>query len=216
MNEKSAYRYSDFNEYVERYDNWYERFPIAFISQSNAFEKIILKRGLGLEVGVGTGRFASKLNVPYGIDPAKQSLKLAYQRGVKVISATGEYLPFKDETFEYLLMVITISFLQNPEQALHEANRVLKEGGKIIIGMVDKNTFLGKLYREKKAKGYPFYSKATFFSPSEVIGSLEKANFENFETYQTILDLPEKLKNVQHCKKGYGEGAFVVICADKR
>ena len=25
----NTYRYSDFNEFVNRYDNWYDRFPIA-------------------------------------------------------------------------------------------------------------------------------------------------------------------------------------------
>jgi len=213
----NTYRYSDFNkqELTKKYDNWYERNKFAYLSEVNIIEKLIPKNELGLEVGVGTGRFASVLKVPYGIDPAKESLKIAYQRGVKVISATGEHLPFKDKTFHYLLMIITLSFLQDPKQALSEANRVLKEKGQIIIGMVDKNSFLGKLYQKKKIEGYPFYREATLFSPSEVIDFLKEYDFKDFGIYQTIFQMPKKLKSIQQPMKGYGKGGFVVIDAKK-
>ena len=217
MNEKSAYRYSDFNEQelVKKYDNWYERNRFAYLSEINSIKKIIPK-GMGLEVGVGTGRFASTLNIPYGIDPAKQSLKIARQRGIEVALATGENLPFKDGIFDYLLMVITLSFLYNPKQALLEAKRVLRREGRVIIGMVDKNSFLGELYQKKKVDGYPFYREATLFSPSDVVNFLEEADFKILEIYQTIFQLPNELKNVQQPMKGYGEGGFVVIDAEKR
>lgn len=211
----NTYRYSDFNEFVNRYDNWYERNRFAYLSEVDAIKKIIPKGGLGLEIGAGTGRFASALRVPYGIDPAKESLKLAYKLGVKTILAIGEYLPFKDEIFDYVLMVITLSFLQDPKQALSEANRVLKEKGQIIIGMVDKNSFLGELYQKKKAEGYTFYREATLFSPPEVIDFLKACDFKVFGIYQTIFQMPKKLKNIQQPMKGYGKGGFVVIDAKK-
>jgi len=210
-------RYSDFNEQelIKKYDNWYERNKYAYLSEVNAIKKIMPK-GLGLEVGVGTGRFASILDVPFGIDPAKQSLKIAHQREVELALAVGEKLPFKNEIFNFVLMVITLSFLQDTRKALYETNRVLKERGQLIIGMVDKNSFLGELYQKKRAKGYPFYREAILFSPTEVIESLEECGFKIFKIYQTIFQLPKKLKNVQHPMKGYGKGGFVVIDAKKQ
>ena len=75
MNEVKSnnFRYPDFNkqELVKKYDNWYNRNRFAYISEINAIKKINPK-GLGLEIGVGTGRFASKLNFSYGIDPSKK------------------------------------------------------------------------------------------------------------------------------------------------
>ncbi len=211
----NTYRYSDFNEFANRYDNWYERNPFTYRSELGVIKKVP-KEGTGLEIGVGTGRFASELNVPYGVDPAKKSLKIACKRGVKATLAVGEYLPFKDETFDFVLMIITLSFLHNPKKACLEANRVIKEGGKIIIGMVDKNSFLGKLYQGKKTEGYPFYGEATLFSPSKVIDSLKETGFKKFETYQTIFDFPNKIKNIQQPMKGYGKGGFVIIGAEKQ
>jgi len=219
MNEVKSnnFRYSDFNkqELVEKYDGWYKRNRFAYISEINVIKKIMPK-GLGLEVGVGTGRFASVLNVLCGIDPAKESLKLAHQRGVKVVSAIGEHLPFNNETFDYVLMVITLSFLQDPKRALHEANRVLKQKRKIIIGMVDKNSFLGELYQKKGAEGHPFYRYANLFSPDEVINLLNESKFKNFKVYQTIFQLPKNLKNIEQPIEGYGKGGFVVIGAEKQ
>jgi len=219
MNEESinTFIHSVFNtqKLVRRYDNWYEKYKFAYLSEINAIEKIIPKKVSGLEVGVGTGRFASVLNVPFGIDPAKESLKISHQRGVEVALAVGENLPFKNEIFDYLLMVISLSFLHDPRKALLEAKRVLKQKGEIIIGIVDKNGFLGKLYQKKKAEGHPFYREAILFSPSEVIDFLEEADFKILEIYQTIFRLPNELKNVQQPKKGYGDGAFVIISAKK-
>jgi len=221
MNEESlvnTFIHSAFNtkKLVRKYDNWYEKCKFAYLSEINVIEQLIPKKGLGLEVGVGTGRFASVLNIPFGIDPAKESLKISHQRGVEVALAVGENLPFKNEIFDYLIMVISLSFLHDPKKALFEAKKVLKQKGKIIIGIVDKNSFLGKLYQKKKAGGHPFYREATLFSPSEVIDFLKKVNFKKFETYQTIFNFPDKIKNIQQPMKGYGKGGFVVIDAEKR
>ncbi len=206
---------SDFNEYVNRYDEWYYRNKFAYLSEVFAVRQLMPK-GLGLEIGVNTGRFASVLGIPFGIDPAKEGLKIADQKGVKVALAVGESLPFKDKILDYVLMVITLSFLHGPKEVLYETKRVLKQKGKIIIGIIDKNSFLGESYQQKKAKGLPFYREAILFSPAEVIGFLKECKFKDFKIYQTVFQLPESLENIQKPKGGYGEGGFVVIGAEKR
>ena len=219
MDKKSVntYRYSDFNEQelVKKYDKWYERNRFAYLSEVNAIKEVMSK-GLGLEVGVGTGRFASVLKIPFGLDPAEKCLKLAYQRGVKVIRASGEYLPFPDETFDYLLMTITLSFLKDPLQALHEANRVLNQGARIIVGIIDRNSFLGELYQKEGDKGHSFYRDAELFTSDEAINLLNENEFKTLKIYQTIFRLPKNLKNIEKPIEGYGKGSFVVISAKKQ
>ena len=112
-------------------------------------------------------------------------------------------------------MVITLSFFQDPKRALHEANRVLKREGQIIVGIVDKNSFLGKLYQEKGEENHPFYRYARLFSYDEVINLLKESEFENFKVYQTIFQLPENLENIEQPIEGHGKGGFVVIDAKK-
>jgi len=201
-----------FDIYSKEYDQWYEENKFAYLSELEALKKVVPKKGRGLEIGVGTGRFAQPLGVAFGIDPSKKMLEIAKKRGIKTFVGKGENLPFADNEFDYVLIVITICFVKNPERVISEARRVLKNNGKLIIGIVDKNSHLGKFYQEKKKQGHRFYKFANFFSAKEIIKLLEKHNFRGVTTFQTIFQPLDKIKKIEQPKKGFGEGGFVVIC----
>jgi ubiquinone/menaquinone biosynthesis C-methylase UbiE len=60
-------------------------------------------------------------------------------------------------------MVTTICFVDDLKKAFREAFRVLKKEGFIVIGFIDKDSELGKIYRANKNKSR-FYKIAEFFS----------------------------------------------------
>ncbi|MCD6505680.1 class I SAM-dependent methyltransferase [Candidatus Poribacteria bacterium] len=202
-----------FDEYYREYDLWYERNRLAYLSELEAV-KIALpeEEGRGLEVGVGTGRFASRLGIPYGIDPSFRMAKLAEDRGVRVIVARGEEMPFKDDEFDYALIAITICFVRDPERVIRETRRVLRDGGRIIVAIIDRDSFLGRAYQAKKSK---FYEEARFFSVDEVVNLLGESGFDDFSLLQTIFRFPHELEEVERVEMGYGRGGFVVISARK-
>jgi len=204
---------SVFEERAFEYDAWYDKNKGAYLSEIEAIRPH-LTNGVSLEVGVGTGRFAAPLGITFGLDPAFQMLKLAKKRGLKVIKGVAEALPFKEESLDLILMVVTICFLKEPELALREAYRVLKPKGRIVLGFVDKDSFLGKLYLAKKEKS-PFYREAKFYSVSEILSMLEKASFKPFLITQTIFRPLEEIKEVEPLKEGFGEGGFIVVSAEK-
>lgn len=47
-----------FDAYPKEYDQWYERNRFAYLSEIETLKKVISETGRGLEIGVGTGRFA--------------------------------------------------------------------------------------------------------------------------------------------------------------
>ena len=202
-----------FEKFTERYENWFVKNKFAYWSELEAVGSLI-SEGIGLEVGVGTGRFAKPLGIQYGIDPSLQMLKIAKSLGIKVVKAVGEHIPFKNKTFDYCLMVTTICFLEDPQKALKEIYRVLKENGKVLIGFIDKNSPVGKFYLENKDKS-PFYKVANFFSTEEISKLLKEVGFRDFKYKQTIFKFYTDLKSVDKIKDGYGEGSFVVIKAKK-
>ena len=203
-----------FEKYPMRYDNWFERNKYAYESELRAIEKLLPKNGQGVEIGVGTGRFAAPLGIKLGVDPSKRMLEIAKRRGIRVIDAVAENLPFNDNTFDFVLMITTICFLDDIEAAFEEIYRVLRPGGSLIIGFIDKDSELGRQYQQHKDDS-AFYKIANFYSVRDVTFYLKKAGFGNFSFIQTLYhELPE-ITEIEPLKEGYGEGSFIAIRAIK-
>jgi len=203
-----------FEKHAREYDRWFETHTCAYESEVLAVRSLLPQSSKGLEVGVGTGRFARRVGIKVGVEPAQAMASIARQRGIQVCEARAEALPFADESFETVLMVTTICFLNDPPQALQETWRILKLQGHVVIGMIDKDSQLGKSYEAKKREG-TFYRYAHFFSVAQVIGWLKQLGFGAIRTCQTIFKPPKEITAVEPVKDGYGEGGFVVIAAQK-
>ena len=201
-----------FDRYYNKYDAWYEKNKFAYLSELAVLKKLVPINKKGLEIGVGTGRFAAPLGISIGVDPSHRMLDIARERGVNVRWGSGEDLQFLDNTFDYILIMITICFVKDPLRVLQEARRVLKNEGQLLMGIIDKNSFLGKFYRQKKSI---FYHKAHFFSVEELTQLLKKAGFNKFSYCQTLFELPERIKDIEKPLRGFGKGGFVLIKARK-
>ncbi len=160
-----------FNRYAERYDSWYDRHGEWFRKEVELIRRVAGKFERGLEVGVGTGRFAKELGIRYGIDLADEMLRLAKSRGVDVLKADAGKLPFKDETFDLVLFAFTLCFLEHPASALKEAKRVLRKGGKLVICGVPADSKLGEEYAKRRDS--PFYERARLYTVKELLEMLE-------------------------------------------
>ena len=202
-----------FDKCYKKYDAWYDRNKFAYLSELEAIKKVLPKRGKGLEIGVGTGRFAQVLGIATGIDPSKNMIKTARKKGINVRLGSGEQLPFKNSIFDYAAIIITICFVKDPQKVLKEAKRVLNKNGKIIIGIIDRDSFLGKFYQKKKGV---FYKHANFFSIKEITDLLKNTGFSKFSYYQTLYELPSEIRLAQKPRKGFGQGGFVVISGEKK
>ena len=141
--------------------------------------------------------------------------ELARAKGLQVYDAVAEHLPFEDARFDFALMVTTICFVDDIRASFLEAKRVLKKGGRFIIGFVDRESALGKTYEAHKPENV-FYRDATFYSTDEVLALLEETGFREHEEVQTIFGNLHEITRVQQCTQGYGHGSFVVVCVSKQ
>ncbi|MGM0568510.1 MAG: class I SAM-dependent methyltransferase [Elusimicrobiota bacterium] len=202
-----------FDRYSKRYDEWYEKNRYAYLSEVAAIKKSLSAKGKGLEIGVGTGRFASQFGVKYGIDSSKKMVAIAKSRGIDAIKGNAEKLPYGNSEFDFALIINTLCFVENPENVIREARRVLKKDGCLVVGIIDRESFLGRFYMEKKSK---FYKKAKFYSVKEVADMLGNSAFAKVLVYQTVFDYASKITAVQKPLEGYGKGGFVVCSARKK
>jgi len=207
-------RIEPFEKYSEKYEDWFERNKFVYESEIQAIKELFPKVKKSIEIGVGSGKFAVPLGIKIGIDPSPRMRKIAQKKGMEVIDAVAEELPFENSQFELVLMVTTICFVDNLGLAFREIYRILKPGGYLIIGFVDRDSSLGKLYQQHKENSL-FYKIATFYSTKEVIYNLSKVGFKEFDFRQTIFHSLNEIKDVEPAKEDYGEGSFVVIRARK-
>jgi len=201
-----------FDLHYQEYDAWFDENHYVYLSELLALKRVIPNSKKGIEIGIGTGRFAQMLEIPFGIDISFPMLKIARERGCSVALADAARLPFKTNQFDFALLMVTLCFVKNPKSVIREAKRIIKENGKIIIGIIDKNTKLGRLYEKKDSI---FYKSARFFSTKEVVQILKRNGFYNIEIFQTLFKEPDKIKKIDKIKKGFGEGGFVVITGIK-
>ncbi len=205
-------RSAPFDVHYRRYEAWFEKHQAAYVSELLALRPFVPWQGKGLEIGVGSGRFAGPLGVRVGIDPSPAMLVHAVERGIEVVQGVAELLPFANESFDYALVVTTICFVDSPSRMLSEARRVLKPGGRVVLGFIDKESRLGQRYMAHQKESV-FYREATFYSADEVARFLTLAGFSIDGWGQTLVKLPLETCDIEAMRAGKGQGAFVVAIA---
>lgn len=201
----------EYDENVTRYELWFEKHPAVFRSEINLL-RYILPAGVGFEVGIGTGLFARGLGIRMGNDPSEAMLRVAQSRNLITYQCKGDHLPFHDGYFDFVLMVTTICFLDDVEGTLKECFRIIRSGGSILIGFVDRDSAIGKTYLAKKEKSL-FYRDARFYSTGQVCSFLKKTGFTIKDVRQTLFGDLKEITEVQKHIKGSGKGGFVGVLA---
>lgn len=200
-----------FDLYSDEYDLWFDEHAQFYAAELEAVRQLLpTSTAGGLEVGVGSGKFAAPLGVKTGVEPSSRMAERASHLGIDVRVGVAEALPFADASFGYVLMVTTICFVDSLDEAFREACRVLRPSGSIVVGFVAKESSIGQAYIARKETSR-FYREATFFSTDEVLAHLHAAGFTRPVVKQTIC--PGEPADV--VRDGYGMCSFVVIRSHK-
>lgn len=201
-----------FNNLADEYDQWFEDNPLILESEIEAIRQVTPPFTRALEVGVGTGRFASALGIPLGVEPSKAMAAYARKRGIEVIPGVGEALPFDNASFDAVFMITVDCYLPLLAPVFAECRRVLEDCGHLILGHVDIDAPLGEVYLEAQDED-PFYKEAYFRGTRTVLGELEDAGFEVTRIRQTVYSFDNRVHEV---REGHGDGVFVALCARKK
>ena len=204
-----------FQRHTGQYENWFAEHRWVYEAELRAVGALLPESGRGLEVGVGTGRFAEPLGIKTGLEPSVRMREIARNRGIKILDGVAEDLPIGDCKFDLVLMVTTVCFLDDIHKAFREIHRVLANDGFFIAGIVDRNSPIGQKYLKHQNESV-FYKLATFFSVDEVVKIMRQSGFKNFLFRQTIFRSLSETDDKEPVKPGYGEGSFVAIRGRKK
>ena len=97
-----------------------------------------------LDAGCGTGGMLKAVRQKFpaanltGVDQSSHALEVtaARETGAKLLPASVQELPFPDNTFDFVLSLDVLSSVGLDDSlALHEAHRVLRTGGRLILNV---------------------------------------------------------------------------------
>ena len=146
---------------IKFFDSWagsYDKFVFGFwlrSMHSDVLKFIAKKQKLKiLDVSCGTGEMLllmlRRLNKPdiYGVDISRNMLDIAKRKlkgRLKLKYADAALLPFKNNTFDYVITTESFHHYHNQKKSLMEMKRVLKKNGRLIIA--DVNFFFDIVHR---------------------------------------------------------------------
>ncbi|MEB1809746.1 MAG: class I SAM-dependent methyltransferase [Bacillaceae bacterium] len=172
-----------FDQTADGYDSWCQAELGSFVDE---LEKNLMKEVAqpkmgekALDLGCGTGIYSYWLNeqglAVTGIDISSGMLNVAKSKpgaqNIEFLQGDIEHLPFKDETFDLIISNIVLEFTENPKEVIKEAMRVLKRGGRLVIGFIGRDSSWGKMYKEKgKKDSHSVFASANFFGEEDING----------------------------------------------
>ena len=118
-----------------------------------------------LEIGSGTGNFlvaaATRGTNIVGIDIAMRWLHVSRRRFLDrglptppLVCCCAESLPFRDGQFDRVVSAATLEFVRDPDQALAEAARVLRDDGSILLNTANRYSLARDPYAHLRGVGY--------------------------------------------------------------
>jgi ubiquinone/menaquinone biosynthesis C-methylase UbiE len=87
---------------------------------------------------------------------------------VQFTVASAERLPFPDDSFDIATIITVLAFLPEPETALLEIARVLKRGGRLVIGDLAKWSLWAASRRIRVWRGEKMWQSAHFWTGGEL------------------------------------------------
>ncbi len=227
-----------FDGYANQYDEWFMANENLFTSELRLFKKALgdISGKRILSVGCGSGLFESYIDCTNveGIEPSEDMGRIAVKRGVNVIKfGLIEEVDLEEKSYDIIYFNGSSSYIENLAPVYGKCLEALKDGGRLILLDVPKESAFGFMYLLGKslntydheylqgtmpALPYPLALAASgvWHTTEEKIDVLKSLGVGEFTYYQTLLKNPlytnEEPEEVQD---GYKSGGYVAIIATK-
>jgi ubiquinone/menaquinone biosynthesis C-methylase UbiE len=186
-----------------------------------------------LDIGCGDGLLAAELQKSaaevVALDASQAMLEAAQQRArnehVRLTLCRGraEELPFSDASFDIVVAVTILCFVPQAQQTLSEIGRVLKPGGRLVIGELGRWSTWAARRRIKAWLGSPMWRAGRFRTPGE-LRRLARAGGLTPDDVLGAVFYPHSNVAARHLQRldpwlsartTFG-AAFLILCATKK
>lgn len=212
-----------FDGWPDQYDQWFTT-PIGALVKKFERELLLdlLRPGHGeiiLDAGCGTGVFTLDLLTfgPHviGLDISLPMLRRAGEKArrypFEIVLGDISNLPFPENSFDKVVSVTAIEFIEDGKGALRELFRVTKRRGCVVVTTLNSLSPWASRRRGEAKKGHALFDKAIFRSPDElrsiapVDGVIKTAiHFQKEDTPRVAAEIEREGR-----ERGLNTGAFL-------
>lgn len=117
----------------------------------------------GCGVGAYLARLAEDARLAVGLDIELERALEAQRKTPQVVNGAGEFLPFADEAFDFVLSHEVLEHVQDDRLAMQEIARVLRTGGRLALFVPNR--------------GYPFETHGIYWRGRYRFGNIPLVNY---------------------------------------
>ncbi len=214
-----------FDEWPEKYDQWFET-PIGGLVKKyeSSLIREMLQPGAGeliLDAGCGTGVFTHDLLTAgakvTGLDLSFPMLRRAGKKAeaypFRMVQGDLRRLPFAGNSFDKVISVTAIEFIDDAQAAVGELFRVVRPGGWIVVASLNSLSPWAVRRKADADKGHSLFRHARFRSPEEMAVLAPVAAVVKTAIHFLKNDEPQKAETIEEegRSKGLSTGAFLLV-----
>ena len=218
-----------FDEWPEAYDRWFTT-PIGSLVKKYEAQLVLdllePKQGeVILDAGCGTGIFTLDiLSLGLRVIGLDISLPMLIQAGKKLkgypiqtVLADMSNLPFGESSFDKVVSITALEFIEDAKGAVKELFRVTRRGGCIVVATLNSLSPWALRRKAQAKEGHTIFEKAIFRSPDELNFLAPVEGVVKTAIHFLKEDDPEGAVRMERegDKKNLDTGAFVTIRWEK-
>jgi ubiquinone/menaquinone biosynthesis C-methylase UbiE len=219
-----------FDEWLEVYDRWFTT-PIGSLVKKYEAQLMLdlLKPKQGeiiLDAGCGTGVFTLDIlsmgSRVVGLDIAFPMLIQAGKKlkGYPFRMVLGDMLnlPFPGSSFDKVVSVTALEFVEDAKGAIGELFRITKRGGCIVVATLNSLSPWASCRKVEAKERHTIFEKAIFRSPHELLSLASVEGVAKTAIHFQRGDHPERAVGIERegQRKNLNTGAFVAVRWQKR
>ena len=218
-----------FDDWPETYDQWFAT-PIGRLVKKHEGELLLdlIKPKPGdliLDAGCGTGVFTLDLlhfGCPIiGIDLSMPMLLRAKQKAhgypFRIVRADLLSLPFSENSFDKVISVTALEFIEDGRRAIEELFRVTKRGGSLVVATLNSLSPWALQRKAEARQKHTIFEQAIFRSPEELLSLTSIRGETRTAIHFRKEENPELAPEIEQegYERGLKTGAFVAARWEK-
>ncbi len=146
-------------DYFRDVESYYSK-KYGYLKKYIKYNSLSGKTGLDIGCGVGndlvelanSGAIVTGVDVSdFAVEMSKKNLEVR-NLNAEVLRGDGENLQYKDNSFDFIFAIATVSYTSNPQRMVQEIHRMLKEGSEAYLTVYNTNSWLNILFKALNKK----------------------------------------------------------------